>query len=354
MKNILIAAPFIPISKNMSSHRAAQAVIYADQLKNYFPDSNIKVNMTMENYIEDFNQYDVLFVYHGNDWSGSLNLFGGLYEFPHINNFVNFCKFKKDVYSLVIPFPNYYSMLQHKITLAKQKEKDHLIHPLWKEVDWNNLQRMIKESKIIDPNTENKSYKNIGIGDSHAICLYRPEWQINSVPYKTLYGALNIGLEKFKLLDHYEKIDLYFGNIDIRHHLMRREDPEYSTRLLVDRYFEQAAQLNSETTIYEPLPIENIKRSIPKTGWYKNAPYFGTWEERDNIRNIFIDQCIRNSKNSNVKFYRWNEYMKNNKGEMDFKYMETPKSVHISREYYPHWTGKEYNYKNSIMENLFQ
>ena len=29
----VLTAPFIPIAKNLSSHRAAQGVIYADQLK---------------------------------------------------------------------------------------------------------------------------------------------------------------------------------------------------------------------------------------------------------------------------------------------------------------------------------
>lgn len=349
----LMAAPFIPISKNMSSHRAAQAVIYADQLKNN--NIPITVNMTMELYKSDFNEYDTLYIYHGNDWSGSLNLFGGLYEFPHIYNTVNFSKFKGKVYSLNIKCPDYYSMLKHKFNLCKEKQKEHLIHPLWNDLDWDNLKRIINEAETIDPNMLNIT-QSIVIGDSHAISLYRPGWMMNSVQYKTLYGALNIGLNKFLLNTFlkFENIDLYFGNIDIRHHLMRRDNPEEATRLLVNRYFDQAAELNANVTIYEPLPIENIKRSIPKTGWYKNQPYYGTWEQRDNIRNIFIDQCIQRSKDTNVKFYQWNNYMKNNKGELDFKYMETPKSVHLSREYYPFWTGKEFNNNTSSIENLFE
>ena len=35
--------------------------------------------------------------------------------------------------------------------------------------------------------------------------------------------------------------------------------------------------------------------------------------------------------------------MFNDRGELDFKYMEKPQSVHISREYYPHWQGWEWN-----------
>ena len=37
-------------------------------------------------------------------------------------------------------------------------------------------------------------------------------------------------------------------------------------------------------------------------------------------------------------------YLLNKKGELDFDYMEKPQSIHLSREYYPYWTGiKETN-----------
>ena len=344
MKAIL-ATPFIPISKNISSHRAAQGIIYADQLKSAGKD--IFVNMTMELYEPDFNKFDELYIYHGNDWGGTLNLFGGIENFPHIYNIVNFSKFKGKVYSLVIDCPNYAEQLMSKIDLRKNTNKS--VPEIWNEVDWENLKRIEREAVTIDPNFVGNNH-SIATGDSHVISLYRPGWYMNSVPFKTLHGALEIGLKKFvwfnDKLQKAKDVDLYFGNIDIRHHLMRQDNPEQATRDLVKRYFEQADEIENEikgsVTIYEPLPIEDISRAIPKSGWYKGEKYFGTWHERNNIRNIFIDEAKKQA-NAYVKFFQWTKPLMNQMGELDFKAMETPKSVHLSRAFYPHWQGESWN-----------
>lgn len=341
----MIATPFIPMSKAMSSHRSAQGLIYADQIKRSGVD--ITPNMSLEYYYEDFNQFDVLYVYHGNDFSGHLNLFGGMKEFPHTKNFVNFSKFKGKVYSIMIPFFDYYSDLQHKIKLTTDRGQFDEIEKLWWEADWENLKRMQSTAEVIIPN-ELVLYDNAAMGDSHAICMYRPGWMINSVPFKTLFGALNMGLESFLPSDKikFKNLEYYFGNIDIRHHLMRQPNPEQATRELVQRYFDAAAELAAKLkvsiSIYEPLPIEDPRRAIPKTGWYEKTPFFGTWEERNDVRNIFIDEAIKSQTNS-VKLFKWTDKLINSKGELDFKYMEKPKSVHLSREFYPHWQGWEYN-----------
>jgi hypothetical protein len=349
----LVATPFITIASNLSSHRAAQGVIYADQIRQSGKD--VTVNMTLDFYHKDFNEFDELYIYHGNDWSGHLNLFGGLKEFPYIDNFVNFSKFKGKVYSLMIPHPDYYADLQHKMKLMKEKNKE--INPMWAEVDWPNLQRMISTAEVVNPN-ELVLYDKAAMGDSHAICMYRPGWMVNSVPFKTLHGALKMGLKSFYPTDKipFKQLEFYFGNIDIRHHLMRQPDPDSATRDLVKKYFDEAKYIvnvtGSEIKIYEPLPIENESRSIPKTGWYEKTPFYGSWDERNNVRDIFIDEAIKQQGNG-VTFFRWCEKLKNNKGELDFKYMEKPQSVHLSREFYPHWQGREYNTKqhqaNSVM-----
>jgi hypothetical protein len=349
----LVTAPFIPIARNLSSHRAAQGVIYADQLRQSGVD--VTVNMSLDLYHKDHNQFDVMYVYHGNDWSGHLNLFGGLKEFPHVDNFVNFSKFKGKVYSLNIDFPDYHSDLMHKINLMKEKGTDSKIDPRWNEVDWDNLVRMHREAITINTN-ELVLYDKAAMGDSHAICMYRPGWMINSVPFKTLHGALSMGLESFFPSNKIEftKLEYYFGNIDIRHHLMRQENPEQATRELVRKYFDAADALNKPVLIYEPLPIENPRRAIPKTGWYEGTPFYGTWEERNEIRDIFVNEAEKRQTNR-VQLFHWIGKLKNHLGELDFKCMEQPKSVHLSREYYPHWQGLEYNnMKKTTLESLFE
>jgi ribosome-associated protein len=51
-----------------------------------------------------------------------------------------------------------------------------------------------------------------------------------------------------------------------------------------------------------------------------------------------------------AKLIRWTDYLANSFGELDFAKMEKPQSVHLSREFYPHWTGieKDLNQNNSL------
>jgi len=340
----LVACPFNVMSKSMDSHRAAQGVIYASQLKEADPYRSIDICMSGFLYKEDWDQYDELYVYHGNDWGGSLNLFGGLQNYSGIYNFVNFSKFKGTVYSLVIDMVDYYAIMKEKLDKAKEKGQEY--NAEWNEVDWDNLKRMCIEAKTIDPNALNPSRK-IAIGDSHAICMYRPGWQNISVPFKTLHGALKEGLDSFIPTGAYSEIEFYFGNIDIRHHLCRQDNPEIATKELVAKYIEQARGIadhyNAHVRLYEPLPIENPSRKIPKTGWHKGAPFCGDWASRNFIRKLFREE-IRKHETAEVSLYEWVGEMINNKGELDFEYMEKPQSVHLSRRWYPHWQGYEYSH----------
>lgn len=338
----LVAAPFIPIASRLHSHRAAQGVIYADQLSQ--AGKNITVNMPGNGYHSDFNEFDELYVYHGNDWGGSVNLFGGLKGFPYTYNFINFTKFKGKVYSLVIDFPDYAGMLEDRVKNSIAERKD--INPLWADADWDNLRRMRREAITVDPN-KLEHYDKISIGDSHAICMYRPGWSNISIPFRTLHGALERRLIEHIPAGGYKEIEFYFGNIDIRHHLCRQlPDPDLAARSLASRYVAQANEVaeyfNAQIKLYEPLPIENESRSIPKTGWYKGTPFFGSWKDRVRVRASFIDE-LNKQQNDRVSLFRWTDHMLNDKGELDFRFMEKPQSVHLSREHYPHWQGLEWN-----------
>ena len=95
-------------------------------------------------------------------------------------------------------------------------------------------------------------------------------------------------------------------------------------------------------SIYHPLPIENESRKIPKGGQYKGEPFYGSWEERNTIRQIFIS-TLDSLSNERVKSKAWADYLLNDKGELDFQHMEANRSVHLSRAAYPYWTGLETN-----------
>lgn len=325
----LITSPFTHISSNIHSHRAAQAAIYANQLEEIGFDVHLD---RTGNIHPDINSFEEIYVYHGNDWGGSLNLFGGMKNYGGINNLIRYSQFKGTVYSLWIDHPKYSEMLEPRMKGE--------IHPDWAKVDWENLKRIENTAKTIKDIT---GKQQVATGDSHAICMYRPGWFVNSVPFKTLHGALNEGLQSY-IQPHHKIAEFYFGNIDNRHHLNRRSNPESTTRYLANRYHDQLSKLDLlEVSAYELLPIENESRALPKTGYYKGTPFFGSWQQREDTRLIFKDEMKKLCSTSHVKFIEWTDYLKNDRGELDFEHMEKPKSVHLSRNSYPYWQGRKWS-----------
>ena len=341
--SILITSPFTHISPNIHSHRAAQAAIYAEQISVEYG-GEVHLDKTGDIH-DNINDFDVVYVYHGNDWGGSLNLFGGMKNYGGIDNLIRYSQFKGKVNSLWIDHPKYSEMLE------KRMNDD--VHPDWHKVDWENLKRIENTAKTV---REIECVNKAVAGDSHAICMYRPGWFVNSVPFKTLHGALKEGLNTF-IQPYHKIVEFYFGNIDVRHHLMRQPNPEKATRDLANRYHAQLNALDVESvSAYELLPIENESRALPKTGYYKGTPFYGSWQERENTRLIFKDEMLKLCSTSKVNFIEWVDYMINEHGELDFEFMEKPKSVHLSRAAYPHWQGRKWSEKKftgNTLEDFF-
>jgi hypothetical protein len=342
----LITSPFTPVSSNIHSHRAAQAAIYAEQIS---VENGGLVHLDRTGDIHhDINSFDSIYVYHGNDWFGSLNLFGGMKNYGNIDNLIRFSKIDKTkkVYSLWIDHPKYSEMLEPRLNGE--------IHPDWHKVDWENLKYIENNAITV---REIEIVNRAVAGDSHAICMYRPGWFVNSVPFKTLHGALKEGLQTF-IQPHHEIAEFYFGNIDVRHHLCRQPDPEAATRDLANRYYTQLSQLDlAKVYAYELLPIENESRVLPKTGYYKGTPFYGSWEDRNRCRLIFKDEMRKLCAQGSVNFIEWVDPLLNDRGELDFECMEKPKSVHLSRNSYPHWQGRKWSglseNKPATLEDFF-
>lgn len=334
----LLNCPFIPIASRMSSHRGAQGAIYADMIRQ----SGIDVDVNWSGKIHDHNAYDALYVYHGNDWLGTMNLYGGMYAFPYAYNIRNLSQFRGKVYSLAIEFPAYHEMIAKRLEIAKGKPRQ--IQQEWLEVDLKNLEKMHKTAEVIRfPHATNK----LVVGDSHSICMYRPGWMVNSVPFKTLNGALTAGLKSYVQdvapISSFNEVEFYFGNIDVRHHLCRiSSDHKKNAQDLAVRYYQAVSEIAvTKKSIYELLPIENESRSLPKTGYYKDRPFWGSWTERNTARGVFNDTLESLCAAGNVRFIRWTKYLLNSKGELDFAFMEKPQSIHLSRQFYPHWQGED-------------
>ncbi len=127
----------------------------------------------------------------------------------------------------------------------------------------------------------------------------------------------------------YDEIVLYFGNIDLRFHLMRQDNPEAATGDLFRRYVDFAKKLNNATLV-NLLPVEHESRKLPGTGLYLKQPFFGTRSERMHLRDI----ANRIMNNSDLNTLQWPEEWVDQDGMKMFEYMEPKQSVHLKPRYY--------------------
>lgn len=347
MKTI-INCPFNAISAKPTSHRGSQGMMYYDMIKR----QGIDITFNAGGKITEYNDYDAFYVYHGNDYNvdqKTVNLFGGLQQYPYVDNVVAWSQFLGKVYSIGIKFPPYHKMLEEKFAGAQKSNKP--IDPRWKNVNLENIKRIYETAEVIKyPGLTDK----IVVGDSHAICMYRPGWTVNSIPFKTLNGIINLGLET-TLTDfpNISELEFYFGNIDIRHHLCRLEGSHIeNAKQLAARYVKAVEALPYDVLrIYEPLPIEDESRKLPKTGWHKGQPFHGTWQQRNECREVMRDEIDRLT--TRAELVKWTDYLLNSSGQLDFKYMEKPGNIHLARSFYPHWTGIEKQEETTHTLNSF-
>jgi hypothetical protein len=167
-------------------------------------------------------------------------------------------------------------------------------------------------------------------GDSHSLSAWRPGFGLDRTDGKTLFGFLK---DTDSLIQEwnqkYDETVTYFGNIDLRFHLMRQSDPKEATRELFSRYVDFSLKLNNNTII-GLLPVENESRKLPGTGLYLKQPFFGSRQERMELREIAHDII----KSSGSKYYIWPDSWVDEDGTRMFEYMEPKQSVHLKPKYY--------------------
>ena len=167
-------------------------------------------------------------------------------------------------------------------------------------------------------------------GDSHSLSAWKPGFGLDRTDGKTLFGFLKDAdtlIEEWN--KKYDEVILYFGNIDIRFHLMRQDNPREATGELFRRYVEFAKKLNN-VTLVNLLPIENESRKLPGTGLYLKKPFFGTRQERMELR----DTANRIMNHSGLKTLQWPYEWIDEDGMKMFEYMEPKQSVHLKPKYY--------------------
>ena len=250
-----------------------------------------------------------------------------------------FENFEGKLHSLDLDCPMYGTLLK---TRVKPWVPD-----VFKDLDFDKIDDVCKKAITIDQAGLNRQF--FVLGDSHSLSAWDPDAKLCRIDGQTLNGAITRGFDTW-IDEHYpvdsdspSKLRTYFGNIDIRHHVCRLyQDSEIvtETRALAKKYFlelERVKELYSieEIEVVAALSIENISRKLPKTGYYKGQPYWGSWQDRDIAVQVFNAVCRGLCQRlGGYSFIEWPDHFKNEATELDFKFMERPQSVHISPEHY--------------------
>lgn len=169
------------------------------------------------------------------------------------------------------------------------------------------------------------------IGDSHSLSVFKKGYNIKRIDGKTLHGFLKDPYSYFDSND-LKELYMYFGNIDIRFHIMRQNSPMNAVKELCDKYANLAFDLSKKgckVSIQGLLPIEDESRKIPGTGLYKDKPFFGSQAQREQMRVLFNDYMRQHSKVYNFKFIEpWLD------SPLSFNDMEARQSVHVRPDSY--------------------
>jgi hypothetical protein len=98
----------------------------------------------------------------------------------------------------------------------------------------------------------------------------------------------------------------------------------------------QLLALNAEhVELVTVLPIEDESRRLPKTGYYKDTPFYGTRAERQGFVRTWNDELRRIvDRHPTWSLFEWPKRWYEMDGVEFFQYMERPASVHLARKYY--------------------
>ena len=336
------------LTKSQYSHKLAWAMLRKCQLEDAL---DIKIDVLNG---ESWDDYDTIFLYHSMEQDGeTLNLFGGASK----DNAIYYDRIlryqDKNFISLDIPMPDY-----GKLCKSRLKNCDEY----WGAVDWDKVSELCNKVEFLQhPEVTTK----LVMGDSHSFSAYQPGYMTFRRDGRTLSGVLKKSIQK-EINDFMPDLDIsslthltcYYGNIDIRHHWMRETDPETTMMELVTKLEFQLKLLNiPNIELVEPLPIEDESRKLPKTGWFKGTPFFGSQQERNELRRMYKAMLTVICERNGWKLFTWPEEWYIIKPiEFMQTYMERPKSVHCAPLFHRHdyWNNTPRVHKPNPITNLIE
>lgn len=314
------------ITTREGSHKGGWARLLKCQLENLGYYVKVLANG------DSLSNYDVIVFDLGAEYSGSLNLFGGLDEKVY-GRLKEIRDFKGQLFSWRSGPPSLIEGLKSRQSNASTCSG-------FKSEATNFLDEVQKNMSRVETFDHVHSTNALLIGDSHTPSVWSPEWMIERQDGRTLYGALQSGVIS-TLVEKYspKHVMIHMSSIDVRHHLARQENPEQSTVQLVTALVNQVLPLSSfhsvkTVTICETMGIEDESRDLPKTGFYKGTPFYGDWATRNRIRDIFNAMLEECKSITGWTVQKYPSQFFDETGKLKFDVMERPQSVHLSPEYY--------------------
>lgn len=321
-KRVAIDDAVTTYSKNPWSHKSNWCHLVRNQLKHIGIDASVLTKS------DDVHGYDAWLVLLPMEFNGTFNLFGGL-DSVTVERVKRLRDFKGKIYSVNRDMPDVGQMIRSR---SKEAQKF--------DIDANEITELCASIERVDLILDSDT---LVVGDSHSISVYVPGSNIVRLDGKTLHGSLKDGGIPSLFPDGIKEVDrliTYFGNIDVRHHLCRLEDPVRASNELCKRYVSHLIDIQAEgtaknVTVVKLLPIEHELRPIPKTGFYKNTPFFGSREQRVSVMEEFNKTLETLASKNGFEVISWpNEWYSMDPEEYAERFMEKPRSVHLSRTSY--------------------
>lgn len=270
---------------------------------------------------------DELFIEHGVNFSGALNLFGGANEDLY-HRFENAMEVNV-ITSLDIDMPDYGEMIKKRIG-AKTTFEGIDEHWCDRVSVWCGFAETYTMADWALDNPE----VGITVGDSHAPAFAAKGDAVFINNAKTLHGAVVNSTLDTLMRDVNAKnrpVTFCFGSIDIRHHYLRDNNIQYMEDT-IKKYINQAFQITDDPYFAVPVPVEYEGRKIPKSGWFKGEPFYGSLAERSGITEEFMELLDQHSGGRLIHPpWDWYEMCPEKYAKT---YMELNSSFHIAPLYY--------------------
>ena len=280
-------------------------------------------NVTIISNKERLADFDSIIFDAGAEFAGTINLFGGLNDKAY-SRVEELKEFKGKLYSWQHELP-----CLDKLIESRQHNNS----------TFEGFKGYPKLNLFIEVFEHVEHKKHLLFGDSHTPSVWTPDMMIERRDGRTLFGAVkNEEIDEAIAKYNPDELTLYLGNIDIRHHICRVNDSDFSSGFAsfrIVRDLVNSLPLGLKVNLVQPLYIEDESRKLPKTGYYKGKPFYGTWFDRNHARYTMATVMENLSEEDDtLKVIGWPEEFVNELGQLTFEVMERPQSIHLSPKYY--------------------